>query len=113
MNSATDVRCLHCSTTLIDEAVGHSKEYQQAADLISVRMHSGVGAALGFVFVGFLLTFVFTAHSLSERQVVLASWVGAFIGSFFWRLLFKAKRDFWLNNAFDPTRTADSCGGSR
>lgn len=93
LNTATDVRCMQCGTTLIHEAVGHSKEFRQAADSLSLRMHSGLGALVGFFFTAVALKFVFTAHFLSDRQVIFASMVSAAVGSFIGRLLFKARRD--------------------
>lgn len=92
LNTATDVRCLNCGTILIYEAVGHSEEYQQGADLLSSRMHRGLGALAGFFLTAVLLKFVFTAHFLSDRQVVLASTLAAVAGSVVGRLLFRSQR---------------------
>jgi hypothetical protein len=78
---------------LIHEAVGHSREYQRAADAVSLRMHAGLGALLGFFLTAFLLKFVVTAHFLSVRDVVFACAVAAVAGSLFGRLVFRAKRD--------------------
>jgi hypothetical protein len=93
LNSATDVRCFNCGTTLIYEAVGHSKEYERASQSLSVRMHSGIGALLGFFLVAVLLKFILTSHFLSDRQVMLASAGAAVVGSFLGRLFLRAKRN--------------------
>lgn len=92
LNAATDVRCFQCGTTLIHEAVGHSTEYRQAADSLSLRMHAGLGALLGFFLTAILLKFVFTAHFLSDRQVLYACAAAAAVGSVLGRLFFRARR---------------------
>ena len=85
--AATDVKCLHCGTTLIYEAEGHSKEYKQAADTMDSKMFAGIGALLGFFLTVFLLKFVFTSLWISDRQIYIAATISGFVGSVIGRLI--------------------------
>ena len=92
LNSATVARCMNCGTTLIYEATGHSKEYQKAAGMLDLRMHSGIGGLFGFFLVAVLLKFVFTEHWLSDREIYFAAVVAGVVGSIAGRLILKAKQ---------------------
>ena len=59
LNDALSVRCMRCGSTLIHEAVGHSAEYQAARARADRNMYAGIGAAIGFLFVGGLLKVMF------------------------------------------------------
>ena len=92
--SATDVRCLHCGTTLIYEADGHSKEFKQAANAIDSKMYAGIGGLVGFFFAVFLLKFVFTSHWLSDKEIYAAALVTGVVGSVVARIIQRKSLDF-------------------
>ena len=92
INTATAVRCDQCGTTLIQEALGHSVEYERAASLVDRKIFSGVGAIFGFFLVAGLLKFVFTSHWLSDHEIYSSAVVGAVAGGVFGRLLLHVRR---------------------
>lgn len=92
LNSTTVVRCVNCGTTLIYEAVGHSKEYQNAENALDLRMHSGIGAVFGFAIVAVILKVVFAEHWLSDREVYVAAVIAGLVGSVIRLLLFRIKQ---------------------
>jgi hypothetical protein len=92
LNTAMAARCLNCGTTLIHEAVGHSKEYYKGVAALDSRMYTGFGSVVGFFFVAILLKFIFTSHYLSDREVWAVAVGGGVIGSILGRLFLKAKQ---------------------
>jgi hypothetical protein len=84
---ATDVKCLHCGTTLIYEAEGHSKAYKQAENTMDSKMFAGIGALLGFFFTVFLLKFVLTSLWISDRQIFIAATIAGVVGSVIGRFI--------------------------
>lgn len=85
-NLATSVRCSKCGTTLIYEAEGHSDAYRKGASSADKRMYGGIGSAMGFCFVFFILKFVLTDLYLDDNQIYGASLGGAIAGGISGRL---------------------------
>lgn len=83
---------MNCGTTLIYEAVGHSKEYEKAANAIDSRIHRWAGGLIGFFSVAVLLKFVFTFHLLSDGEIYSLATGAGVVGSILGRLLLGAKR---------------------
>jgi len=91
LNSATDVRCFQCRTTLIQEAVGHSDSYRKTTGELDSRMYSGVGAFFGFCLVAVLLKFILPGVNLGDGDIYTISAVGAGIGGLIGRALLRAR----------------------
>lgn len=92
LNTATDVRCFQCGTTLIHEAVGHSPTYIATVDAMDLRMYRGIGGFFGFFVTAGLLKTVFSELWLSDREVYGYSVGGAFLGALLGRLFLRFKR---------------------
>lgn len=80
-NTATSVRCIQCSTVLIPEAMGRSKEYVKAAGELDSRMFSGIGSLVGFFLVATLLKFVLIDVRMTDREIYGAAIGGAMVGA--------------------------------
>ena len=91
LNSAMDVRCMQCSTTLIHEAAGHSAGYRKATGEMDVRIYSGAGAFFGFFLVAIFLKFILPDVSLGDRAIYTISVGDALIGGFMGRLFLRSK----------------------
>ena len=91
LNSAMDVRCIQCSTTLIHEAVGHSAGYRKTTEAMDARVYSGVGAIFGFFLVAIFLKFIVPGVSLDDRAIYAISVGGAWIGGILGRQFLRAK----------------------
>ncbi len=92
VNSATSVRCTQCRTTLIHEAIGHSAEVAASTRDVDSRVFGGIGAAIGFFVVAFLLKFILIDVRLNDREIYGVSVGGAIVGAIFGRLVLRAKQ---------------------
>lgn len=93
INPATAVRCLNCGTTLIYEAVGHSEDYKKATRALDLKIHTGVGAVLGFFAVILFIKIILADHWFSEQEIYSYGFGGAIAGSTLGRIVLKIKNE--------------------
>lgn len=91
LNTATDVRCLQCRTTLIHEALGHSEGYRKATNDLDSRVYGGIGAFFGLALVATILM-TLTPQWLTNRGLYIAALIGAFAGGLIGRLVLRGKQ---------------------
>jgi len=80
-NHATDVRCMHCGTTLIFEAQGHSTNYRRGALFLNLRMYGGIGSVLGLAISFLLLNTVLQSFYFDSQEKGIVTFLGATVGA--------------------------------
>jgi hypothetical protein len=86
-NLATDVRCLQCRALLIETTEKRSDAYIKSNRYMDNKIYSGVGALIGFGFVGLSLKFFLSNVNMDDAQISSAAAVGAVVGGLFGRYI--------------------------
>jgi hypothetical protein len=86
-NLATDVRCLQCRALLIETTEKRSDAYIRSNRDMDNRIYSGVGALIGFGFVGLSLKFFLSNVNMNDEQIYSAAAIGAAVGGMLGRYI--------------------------